>query len=137
MTATVAAWITYAADRGVTVADDAASAQALVRASDYITAFYVDKFYPVTDPLPDPLPDAVDAATYIAAGLELTTPNFFSKTYTPDQQKVLTEVKGIKWQVTGQAKGAAGATPVSTMIDALLSRYMGAGSGAVGGGYVV
>lgn len=120
MAATVAGWIAYAAERGDTVADDAASAAALVRAQDYILHNYVTRFasgYDVDS-------DYVDEATYEAAKLELATPGFFSKTYTPDQQKVLTEVSGIKWTVRGEVSGTDAATPVSTKIEAMLRPYM-------------
>lgn len=120
MTATVAAWITYAAARGDTVADDADSAAALVRAQDYIAYHYANRFgsaVAVDE-------DILDAAVYEAAKLELATPGFWSKTYSPDQQKVLTEVKGIKWSVRGDASGPDAATPISTKIEGMLRPYM-------------
>lgn len=120
MTATVAGWITYAAARGDTVADDADSAAALVRAQDYIAYHYVNRFGSAVE-VDD---DILDAATYEAANLELATPGFWSKTYTPDQQKVLTKVDAIQWTVRGDASGTDGATPVSTKIDAMLRPYM-------------
>lgn len=120
MAATVSGWIDYAAARGDTVVDDAASAAALVRATDHITYTYVAHFLPGYD---DTL-EVVEYAIYEAAKLELATPGFFSKTFTPDQQKVLTEVKGIKWAVRGDASGAEGATPTSTKIEAMLDPYM-------------
>lgn len=116
MTATVAGWITYAAARGDTIADDADSAAALVRASDYITYTYVSRFGSVVTVDAD----VIDAATYEAAKLELATPGFWSKTFTPDQQKVLVQVGDIKWQARGEASGTMGATPVSTKIEAML-----------------
>ena len=119
MTATVTGWIAYAASRGDTVADDAASAQALVRGQDYINHFYLNRFS--TDIETDE--GVIDAAVYEAAKLELATPNFFSKTYTPDQHKVLTEVIGIKWTVRGEASGSDAATPMSTKIEAMLRPY--------------
>lgn len=120
MAATVADWITYAAARGDTVSNDADSAAALVRAQDYILHQYVSRFrsgYDVNSPY-------VDEATYEAANLELATPGFWTKTYTPDQQKVLTKVGDIQWTVRGDASGALGATPVSTKIDGMLRRYL-------------
>ena len=110
MTATVAGWITYAAARGTTIADNSASQQALVRASDYIRSRYT-----IRRPYLDP--DLVEEATYIAAASELETPGFWSKIYTPNQQKVLTKVEGISWTVVG---GDGRAEPVSTLIDGLL-----------------
>lgn len=118
--ASVANWITYAAARGDTVADDASSAQALVRAQDYIAYHYQNRFG--SEVTVDA--DILDAATYEAAKLELATPGFFTKAYTPDQQKVLTEVSGIKWTLRGDASGSDAATPVSTKIEAMLRPYM-------------
>ena len=117
MAATVADWITYAALRGLTVTDDAASAQALTRASDYIRTRYVLRFSNEYDI------DSAQAveATYIAAAYELKTPGFWAKTFTPSQVKVLTGVGEIKWSVvdTGM-KGADAQLPTSPAIDALL-----------------
>lgn len=75
--------------------------------------------------------DNVDEATYEVANLELATPGFFSKTETLDQQMVLTEVKGIKWTVRGDASGAEAATPISTMIEAMLRPYLVTIAGAL------
>ncbi|MAN77785.1 MAG: hypothetical protein CML24_11480 [Rhizobiales bacterium] len=66
----------------------------------------------------------VEEASYIAAGLELETPGFFSKTYTASEQKILTQVQSIRWQVVGDAKGTYAAMPVSTLIDALFWPYI-------------
>lgn len=118
LTATVSGWIDYAALAGETVADDAHSAAALVRASRYIAAFYLNR---VTITPPE---SVVDEATYEAASLELATPGFFSKTFTAADQKVLTEVKGIRWTVRGDASGAEAATPISTTIEAMFYPYM-------------
>lgn len=118
MTATVAGWITYAAARGTTVADDADSAAALVRAADYIEYHYLNR---VGSTPPDTISDN---ATYEAATLELATPGFWTKTFTPDQQKVLTKVGDIQWSVRGSASGTDAATPVSTKIEAMFRPYM-------------
>ena len=76
----------------------------------------------------DATSDYVEEATYEAASLELATPGFFTATYTAQERKVLTEVKGIKWTVVqGEADRAeawANATPVSTRIESMLSPYM-------------
>jgi len=119
MTATVAGWIAYAADAGDVVADNADSAAALVRAGRYIhRTFLASREYA---DIPD---DIAEQATYEAASLELATPGFWTKTFTPDQQKVLTEVKGIKWTSRESGlTGASAATPVSTAVDALMRPY--------------
>lgn len=113
-------WIAYAADRGTTVVDDSLSAQALQRASDYIRTKYVLRMTGVDDDN-----SAIVEATYIAAGYELTKVGFWSKTYTPSQQKVLIAAEGIKWQATGGESGPDSALPVSPAIDALLSDLIG------------
>lgn len=125
MTATVAGWIAYAAERGTVIEDDATSASALVRAQDYITYHYVNRFAAVSVD-----ETILDNSVYEAANLELSTPGFFSRTYTPDQQKVLTEVKGIKWTVRGDASGSEAATPISTKIEAMLRPYLVTVAGA-------
>ncbi|MGR1582449.1 hypothetical protein ACSSNL_13405 [Thalassobius sp. S69A] len=122
MAVSVADWIAYAAARGDTIADDVDSAAALVRATDYIRFSYVSRFMSGYD-LDS---DNVDAAIYEAAKIELGKPGFFSKTFTPGEAKVLTEVKGIKWQVIGDKTSADGETmtPVSTKVDAMLRLYI-------------
>lgn len=123
-------WRAYAAARGdnaPTEASDTVATAALVRGSDMIRLRYVPNLLPgygvdFTPPGSD-LP-LVEEASYIAASLELETPGFFSKTWTAAEQKVLTEVKGIKWTVTGNASGTYAAMPVSTLIDALFWPYI-------------
>lgn len=118
-------WRAYATDRGdntPTAAADVDATAALVRASDYIKFTYVANFASGYDATVA----EVELAAYEAALLELATPNFFTTTYTPDQQKVLTEVKGIKWTMKDATadleRDSAG--PVSTRIDAMLRPYM-------------
>jgi hypothetical protein len=131
MYGTLAAWRAYALERGdnaPTAASDADATAALVRASDYIRFRYVANLLSAYDPLTfTPLGytlPLVTEATYIAAGYELATPGFFSKTFTASEQKVLTEVKGIKWTVTGNASGTYASMPSSTLIDALFEPYV-------------
>ena len=122
MTATVTGWITYAGARGDTVADDAASASALVRAIDHIAYRYLNRLLPGVDATTLAV---VDPATYEAAKLELATPGFFLTTYSPDQQKTLTGVGDIKWTpVAGGKGGFESATPVSTIIAAMFDPYV-------------
>jgi hypothetical protein len=121
----LAAWRAYATARGdnaPTAAADAVATAALVRASDHILHFWVRQFITGNETSP-----YVEEATYEAANFELATPGFFSTTYTPAQQKVLTEVKGIKWTLKPGAEGPdawANATPVSSKIAAMLDGYM-------------
>ncbi|WP_411975936.1 hypothetical protein [Sulfitobacter faviae] len=113
------AWRAYALARGnvsPTNASDSDASAARQRASDYIRTRYV---------LPLGLSataDNVIEATHIAAGYELTTPGFWSKTFTPAQQKTLTGVDTIRWTVSENAameKGYNAQLPVSPAIDAL------------------
>ena len=113
------AWRAYALARGDSVptnASDTDATAARQRASDYVRTRYV---------LPLRLTGTADnviEATHIAAGYELTKPGFWSTTFTPAQQKVLTGVKGITWTVSGNAtmdKGYNAQLPVSPAIDAL------------------
>lgn len=69
----------------------------------------------------DAVPSRVEQATYQAAFLEATTKGGLSATYTPGTQKVLTEVKGIKWTVTGDASKDGAMVPVSTAVEAILA----------------
>jgi hypothetical protein len=130
MYGTIADWRAYATargDRAPADASDGDATAALTRASDMIRLRYVPNllsgygvdFTPTGSDLP-----LVEEGAYIAASLELETPGFFSKTWTAAEQKVLTEVKGIKWTVTGNASGTYAAMPVSTLIDALFWPYI-------------
>jgi hypothetical protein len=128
---TIAAWRTYATARGnaaPAAATDELATAALTRASDYIRFRYVANLLASYEPLTFTpagydLPLVVEA-TYIAASFELATPGFFSKTYTSAEQKVLTEVKGIKWTVTGDSSKTYAAMPSSTLIDAMFEPYV-------------
>jgi hypothetical protein len=123
MAATLAGWISYAALRGSTVVNEPASEQALVRAADYIRFHYVEQFLPGYD---ETSPD-VDEAKYEAAAFELATPGFWTTTFTPSQQKVLTGVGEIRWTVSGSTDSDdawANASPTSTKIAAMLAKYM-------------
>lgn len=115
----VADWRAYAALRGnqaPSAASDTDAGAALQRASDYIRTRYVLPLRLSGDA------DSVIEATHIAAGFELTTPGFWTTTFTPAQQRVLTGVGEIRWTVSGNAtmeKGFNGQVPVSPAIDAL------------------
>jgi hypothetical protein len=70
---------------------------------------------------PDAVPVRVVEASYYAAYLEAKKPGLLSLTYTPGTQKVLTEVKGIKWTVVGDASSDGSMVPVSTAIEGILA----------------
>lgn len=127
MIGTLDAFRAYALERGnsaPTDATDADATAALVRASDHIRYSYVARFMSGFDETAA----NVEPATYEAALLELSTPGFFSATYTPGERKVLTEVRGVKWQVLDD--GTDGAAPVSTRVEAMLSPYINRVAGA-------
>lgn len=120
---TLAGFRSYWTDRGnsaPTDADDADANAALVRASDHIKYRYVANLIKGYDETLD----VVEYATYEAALLELSTVGFFSKTYTPAQQKVLTGVDKIRWTVTGDASNKYAQAPVSTLIEAMFEPYV-------------
>jgi len=121
MIGTVTALIAYAAARGTVIADDAATLQALVRASDYIQFTYLDGSG-CTAESPN-----VASATYEAAMAEVVTPFFWTKTFTPADQKVLVGVGDIKWQVTGDATAGGASIPRSTKIETMLRQCIGGG----------
>jgi hypothetical protein len=125
MLGTLAGWRAYALARGnnaPTAAADADALAALTRASDYIQFFYIDKFLAGYDATST---NVVEAA-YEAANYELTTPLFFTTSYTPAQQKVLTKVASIQWTPVAGNLGDewALATPTIGKISAMLSNYM-------------
>lgn len=128
MYGTLADWRTWATARGnstPTDASDTDATAALVRASDYIQYRYVANLLPGYD---DTLA-VVEPATYEAALLELATPGFFTKTYTEAERKVLTEVKGIKWTVTGKADSVFANSPAVSIIEAMFEPYIAARTG--------
>lgn len=123
MYGTLADWRSYATARGnsaPTDATDTLATAALVRASDHIKYRYVANLLVGYDETLS----VVEPATYEAAALELATPGFFSKTYTPAEQKVLTGVDKIRWTVTGKAGEKYAAQPVSTIIEAMFEPYV-------------
>ena len=122
MIGTIDALRTYAVEREnepTGLYDDTLATAALVRASDYITYHYVDRFQSGFD---EDSPRVAPAA-YEAALLELETPGFWTKTYTSDERKVLVGVGDIRWQVIGGASSNS-AAPVSTKIEAMLRPYL-------------
>ncbi len=67
------------------------------------------------------VPTRVIEASYQAAWIEAGAAGTLATTYTPGTQKVLTEVKGIKWQVVGKPDGERAMVPISTVIEGLLA----------------
>jgi hypothetical protein len=122
MIGNVAALITYAGARGTVIADDTATLQALVRASDYIQFTYLDGSSCTVDSA-----NVVDA-TYEAAIAEVAAPGIWTKTFTPADQKVLIGVGDIKWQVTGDASKGGASIPRSTKIETMLRQCITGGS---------
>ncbi len=121
MIGTVAGLIAYAADRGTVLADTPQTLQALVRASDYIEFTYLlGSTCTVAS-------TNVESATYVAAMQEVVSPGFWTKTFTPADQKVLTKVGEIQWTVTGDASKGGASIPRSTLIDAMLRECIGGG----------
>lgn len=96
-------------------------AEAILRAQRHIAARYNGRWTDVLNPVPAPVTYAIIEAALI----EARTPGFFTRTYTPSEAKVLTEVKGIKWTLVG----GNDMTPTSTIVDALLAPYMARLSG--------
>jgi hypothetical protein len=122
--ATLAGWRAYALARGdsaPTAASDTVAAAALVRATDHITYRYLAQLLPGVDP--ETLA-VVEPATYVAASIELATPGFFAKTYTPGERKVLVAAGPVRWELVGKGDGVFGAIPVSTLIDAMFEPYV-------------
>ena len=113
----------YHTERGNTAPADAQDADAnaaLVRASDYIEFHYVNRLATAYD---ETLPE-IEQATYIAAGFELSKPNFFSKTFTESERTVLTKLEGMSWQVVGDASSTDAMSPRSNLIEAMLRPYL-------------
>ena len=121
MIGNVTALISYAGARGTVIADNAATLQALVRASDYIQFTYLDGSTCTADSA------NVVEATYEAAIAEVAAPGIWTKTFTPADQKVLVGVGDIKWQVTGDASKGGASIPRSTKIETMLRQCIGGG----------
>lgn len=130
MFGSLAGFQAYALARGNSAPTDAteqAATAALVRGSDMIRLRYVPNLLPGYgvdfQPAGHDLP-LVEEAAYIAAGIELAKPGFFSKTYTPSEQKVLTGVDSIRWTPIGKADGVYASLPTSSVIDAMFEPYV-------------
>lgn len=121
------AWALARGDSAPTEAADAAALAALVRGSDHVRRRYIANLLPgfTADTTPDghDLPLGEEGA-YIAASLELATPNLFSRTYTPAEQKVLTGVGSIRWTPVGGADKTYAASPSSTALENLFEPFI-------------
>lgn len=130
MYGTLVGWQDYVTARGIpdqVITED--SLPALVRASDYIKYHYVANFMPAYD---DTVPE-VELATYEVACIENTSPGFFSKTYTPQDAKVLVQVDSLRWDKAGRSGSDnldySEAVPINTKADSYLRKYMRLKSG--------
>lgn len=114
----------------------------LIKASDYIDAFYASRFsgsktggrlqahaWPrinvsdvygsAVDSLTVPL--EVEKATYELALQEEIRPGILSPTSTSDDRKILTQVEGIRWQIVSTAAGSKSSVyPEFPLIDGIL-----------------
>jgi len=70
------------------------------------------------------IPDAVVRASYHAAYAEAVTPGSLSVSYTPGTAKVLTEVKGIKWTVVGDASAEGSMVVRLSSVEGLLAPFL-------------
>ncbi|MCE7028470.1 DnaT-like ssDNA-binding protein [Jiella avicenniae] len=133
--------MTYASSVGYTISDGADLTVARQIGSTYIDSLYGDRFpgeptggieqdreWPRTGATAygstlasDVIPTRVVNASYEAAILQMKTPGSLSASYTPGTRKVLTEVKGIKWQVIGTGTAEERAYLVSETIEGILT----------------
>lgn len=119
-------WRVYATARGNAApaeASDPVASAALQRASDYVYYHYEKKAFTA---IPEEL---LNAAAYEVANVELSSPGFFRKAYTPAEVKVLTEVDGIKWTVIGEVTDAASMMPTLGIVESMLEDYIGRAKG--------
>lgn len=70
------------------------------------------------------IPEAVVQASFFAAYAEAVSLGSLSATYTPGTAKVLTEVKGIKWEVVGDASKPGAMVPVISAVEGLLAPFL-------------
>lgn len=122
MIGTVSGLRQYATSRGFTAPGlfvDELAGYALQRATDYVEAEYLSRFatgFNEASP-------GVESAVYEAAMIDVETPGFWQKSWTPGERKVLVEVPGAaKWQIVGSPTDSG--PPRSTRIEALLRRYV-------------
>lgn len=125
---TVAYADAYAAARALSAwtGDTTAKTAALRRGQDHIAREYNGRW--LTEWTDATAPDVVKMAIVEAAIVEIVTPGALAPMVTPAQAKVLTEVKGIKWEALKVGAGVDGFKPVLTHVAAMLSSVASAGS---------
>lgn len=120
--ATVEAWTAYAEARGlpgIGAATPDQIAEALVRASDYISLHYLPKLKT------QPPAAVVDHATYIAAEYELNQRGYFSRANEPGvSNKMLTRAGELSWTPMRADRSADPVMPTVKAIEALFRPYM-------------
>lgn len=135
---TVAEADAYCTSRGISdwTGDTATKTAALRRGQDYIAGKYNGRWtYETTDNgvttylewQDTAAPDAVKYAVIEAAVREITVPFSLTPDVVMGSQKVLTEVKGIKWTPQGNGS-AASFRPFIEAINLLLRGYVASGS---------
>lgn len=128
---TLTEWRAYASLRGDDApanATDVLAGQALLRAQDYVRINYVGRFTKSTCSVDMP---EVAEAVYVAASLELATPDFFTKTVTMSDVKILTKVDAIEWTPVKTDGGIDAVLPKSSKIEALLGSCVTGGDESV------
>lgn len=105
-----------------TDAEDSAALQALQRASDHVRFSFITRL-PASLQSVEALPSIEDAA-YLCAAIELDTPGFFSRAYTPSEQKVLTRAGDISWTVTGRSDKAGSGMPRLATVEAIFRPHL-------------
>ena len=120
MAVTVAEADAYCTGRGLSAwtGDNATKAAALRRGQDYIAGVYNTRWLAAFDDTT--APNVVKFAITEAAVRELKVPGSLTPDITLGREKVLTEVKGIKWTPIKADAKLADLSPVLTAIRNLL-----------------
>jgi len=113
------------------ITDDDAGEASLRRAWVYMAALdWKADTYPLFG---GTIPDAVKVAQAVFARAEFQTPNFLSPSQSLSGRKVLSEVKGIKWDVQSAPATIEAMRPVVTMGFDLLKPYLAKDLSKTGG----
>ncbi len=129
MYTTLSDWLAFAAARGDVLPAEASAedqAAALQRGDDYVRRTYVSAFATSVDLTSDEVLAALAEAVHLAAGLELASVGSLSATLTTANQKTLTKVGDLEWDVpkASEESPMRAATPRHTGIEALLAPYL-------------